>query len=173
MNLPKELMEIIVAQVSKEFENQSRQKRENDKDWRLRNTRYLLRNYRKLKSHCEVTSGEIKDHEDVLQTIYLSSVTEYKVKTIKMMEYVDMMLESYKKYCESRGEAVRRRYAVINSLYLDTSVKDMTQDRIGEIHAVDVRTVRRDEKKAIDEISIYLFGISHLSDLIEEEMSER
>lgn len=172
MNLPKELLESIVEQVSKEFSKTTRIKKEQEKDWRLRNTRYLLVNYRKLQSHCKASLEEIKLHDDILKDIRVNSVAEYKAKTIKMMDYVDMMLKSYESYCKEGGQATNRRWSVFKRKYLDSG--DLpTNSTLANQHGVDERTIRRDESKAIEEFSVYLFGISHLTDLIDEnEMSE-
>lgn len=169
MNLPKELMETIVEEVSKEFAKKDKVKKELEKDWRLRNTRYLLTNYCKLKSHCEITISSIQANSDNLKDIRVGSVEEYKAKTAKMMSYVDMMLKSYQGYCKSAGEASNRRWKVIDHKYLNTAVTP-TNEALSERIGVDERTIRRDEKKAVEEFSVYLFGISHLTDLI--EMSE-
>lgn len=172
MNLPKEILELIVEEVSKEFSKTNKLKKEQEKDWRLRNTRYLLVNYRKLQSHCKASLEELKLHDDVLKDIRVNSVAEYKAKTIKMMDYVDMMLKSYESYCKGAGQATNRRWSVFKRKYLDSGELP-TNSTLAKQHGVDERTIRRDDGKAIEEFSVYLFGISHLTDLIDEnEMSE-
>lgn len=169
MNLPKEWLETIVEEVSKEFSKRDKARNEEQKDRRLRNTEYLLKNYRKLKSHCEIELEHVKKNEEIFEKITVNSVMEYKIKSIKMVDYIDRMLDAYGYYCESQGKSVLRRYQVIKALYI-TPQPDKVPTRLdlAERLNVEERTIRRDEKKAIDEFAVYLFGITHFTDLVEE-----
>lgn len=169
MTLPKELLKLIVKEVSTEFDKQTKKKQQHDRDWRLRNTQYLLKNYRKLKSHCEASLADIKQQDEILLRVHINSVAEYKLKTIELMDYVDLMLDSYERYSLEQGESVQRRFKVLKELYINRSENVRLQRDLAEEFGVEERTIRRDLNKAIDEFSVYLFGAVHLADLIDKD----
>lgn len=164
--LNKKQLEIIAAAVLKEHEKNFGKQVEIKKDWRLRNTKLLLKNYTWLKKHCEEIIETMDDYEEVIfdpQELSLKALMKYKAKTKRMLDYFDATWGSYKAYCASKGDANLRRCQVLEKLYIlpETTKKVALAESLG----LDERTVRRDENKAAQELSIFLFGIDSLTDL--------
>lgn len=133
------------------------------KDWRLRNTELLLKNYRKLKDHCSEIDSEIEEIEGTifeLQELTLESLMQYRYKTAKMLKHVDRMLIAYEWDCGHGSVEEKRRYDVLKWRYL--SEDRLTVKEICENLNVEQGTVYRDTKLAIKEITILLFGLDAL-----------
>jgi hypothetical protein len=164
--LTKGQLEIIVEAVLKEQQKQDNKKKEHKKDWRLRNTKMLLKNYHLLQKHCDEITEDLEAFEEVIfdpEELNLRSLMKYKAKTKKMLDYFDNSWGSYQSYCKNRGSVYSRRCDVLYKLYI--SPNEFTKIKIAELYNMDERTVRRDEKKALEELSVFLFGIDSLSDL--------
>lgn len=165
-NLSKNQLEIIAEAVLKEHQKQMDKKIENKKDWRLRNTKILLKNYHLLHKHCDEIAEDLEAFEEIIfdpEELNLRALMKYKAKTKKMLDYFETSWGSYQSYCKNRGSSYIRRCDVLYKLYI-SSIK-FTKTKIAELYDVDERTVRRDEKKALEELSVFLFGIDSLSDL--------
>lgn len=118
-------------------------------DARYHDVKLLLENYRKLKTHYAKISDE---------SLEVSSLCSLKHKTGLMMEHVDIMLKAYKALCESSDnpDEMRRWQA----LYLRYVADDRTPiDYIASELCIDRRTFFRDVKRAMEELSVLLFGI--------------
>lgn len=135
------------------------------RDKRLRNTALLLKHYHKLKRHCETIVNELEVYEDSVYDPYeinLNTLMKYKTKTAKMLDYFDISFDVYRKHCKDKGESIARRCDVIHKSYiLNPAMKKID---IATLYGVDERTIRRDETKAVEELSIILFGIDSLTD---------
>lgn len=136
-------------------------------DRRLFNTRLLLRNYHNLKVRCEELKemNKIETEDDPFIEIggeYLSvdSLTRSSARTINMMNFIDRMLEFYKKECELQGKEAVRKYDSLMHFYIYDKKK--TYIEIAELHDIDERTVRRDLKEAVYALSVLIFGIDGL-----------
>ena len=71
---------------------------------------------------------------------------------------IDNALELYKHECElSQIDEERRRYRIINKMYIDD--EPMTVEELMEIENVSRDTVYRDMRIATKILSIYLYGI--------------
>ncbi len=138
-------------------------------DKRLYNTKLLLRNYRKLKQHYEsaVTSiGEI-EHDEITGEIdkgfgsndntYIKSILRTRGRTIIIVKHIDRLLNHYRLTAEVGGGNELRKYKVIESMYLEAD--RLTMEQIAEKNNCSVGTVKNDHKKAIEELSVLLFGI--------------
>ena len=88
---------------------------------------------------------------------------KYKAKTKRMLDYFNSTWGSYKQYCTDKGDANLRRCLVLEKLYI--LPEPMKKVELAELLNLDERTIRRDETKATQELSIFLFGIDSLSDL--------
>lgn len=121
-----------------------------------------------LKKHCDQIVPELEEYEEFIfdaSELNIQSMMKYKAKTKKMLDYFDVVLGSYKKYCDISGEAIKRRCNVLIKSYINQSRMKFVD--IAELYGIDERTIRRDEKKAIQELSVFLFGIDSLEDLSE------
>lgn len=164
--LTKHQLEIIAAAVLKEHEEKEKKNQEPKKDWRLRNTKLLLKHYRWLSKHCEEIVEDLDEYEDVIfdpEELNLKALMKYKVKTKRMMNYFDSVWGSYYQHCKNRGRMSQRRADVLYKLYISST--EFKKVEIAEIYGIDESTVRRDESKATKELSIFLFGIDSLNDL--------
>lgn len=165
--LTKHQLEIIAEAVIKQQKKQQEKKTESvEKDWRLRNTKLLLRHYRWLNLHCEELVEDLDGYEEIIfdpEELNLKALMKYKAKTKKMMDYFDATWGSFFAHSKNRGAMAQRRADVLYKLYIsDAEYKKVD---IADIYGVDESTIRRDESKATKELSIFLFGIDSLNDL--------
>lgn len=167
MQLPKELLELIVEEVIKVHIRQDEAKAKERKDWRLRNTELLLKNYRMLRSHCDGATEELNQYDNVFEPheLEIHSLMQYKAKTARMLDFVDTQLKAYRSLCQASGEASDRRFKVVDRQYIDPAHIGKSKKEIAEGLNIDQRTLYRDEKKAFEEISMYLFGFDSIQDL--------
>lgn len=118
-------------------------------DSRYHDVKLLMSNYRKLKLHYANMAGE---------SLEVSALCSLKHKTGLMMEHVDIMLRAYKSLCEaSDNPDEMRRYDALYMRYI-SGEKHKTDD-IAERLGVDRRTFFRDVSKAMEELSVLLFGL--------------
>lgn len=154
-------------------------KKEKDKlqrhDKRLRNTKILLSNYRTLKEHIKYAIYDAKQiieekavdildlmWEDNNSVVFVDSIKRSVGRTIIIMKHIDDMLEIYKHLCmTSNKEEEHRHWTVINALYIDEN--PMTVEEIADIEHVEIRTIYRDVKHAIDKLSSLIFGIDGIN----------
>ena len=165
-NLTDEQLEVIAKAVLKEQKKQEHQKEAKTKDWRLRNTKMLLKNYHILQKHCVEIVEDLEAFEEIIfdpEELNLKALMRYKAKTKKMLDYFDSSWGSYQNYSKLKGGSNVRRCDVLYKVYL--SPIGLKKTDVAELYDIDERTIRRDEKKAIEELSIFLFGIDSLSDL--------
>lgn len=160
MTLTEKDLDGIVKAVGREFERMERKKKKHEHDWRLHNTRLLLKHYRKLQDHCTHAEKVVSEEELDIRKLTLESLLKCRVRTIEMMEYVDDMLEAYKARCMSGLPDKRRRWRVLEARYL--SYAEMTVEDIASMEHIALRTAYDDVEKAIDDLSIYLWGYEAL-----------
>lgn len=137
-------------------------KTESEKE--LRNTKHLLKNYRLLENHANVEIPTLKD--DVPLSKYelsLYSLLGYRARSKEMIQFINKILDEYKKLCINGTPEQRRRYKVIELLYVTSP--SITRVKLCERFNVDESTIRRDEKRAIEELSVMIFGIDALNDV--------
>jgi len=166
--ITKEVIDEISTAVVKKIEVERKRKMKADKDWKLRNTKLLLKNYHILKDHCRELTEEMEAYADSIFDPYdieLQSIMASKAKTRQMVWYIDEMLKSYSQYASKAGEATMRRFNVMFSFHIHRK----SYETIASDMNVSDRTVRRDLVDARKEFSVFLFGIFAIEDLNEEE----
>lgn len=143
--------------------------KKNTYDKRLYNTKLLLRNYRKLKQHYDsaVSSIDEIEHDEVTNEIiegfgtnsptYIKSILRTKGRTIVIVKHIDRLIGHYKITSMTSGGEELRRFNVIDGLYL--SDDKVSMEILAEINNCSLSTVKRDHSKAIEELSVLLFGI--------------
>ncbi|AYM03585.1 hypothetical protein D8911_11545 [Levilactobacillus brevis] len=137
-------------------------KSESEKE--LRNTKELLKNYRFLENHLDVALPKIDDDTPLSQyELSLISLLGYRARSKEMLVFVNQILERYKNLCLEGTPEQRRRYLVIRELYINGP--GITRVKLAERFSCDEKTIRRDERRAIDELSVMIFGIDGLNDL--------
>lgn len=148
----------------KEQERQSKLK----KDRRLRNTKLLLRNYRKFKVHCEENLSEIEALMDFdsfeyldVEELAIEAIIKNKARTAAMVKYIDRMLEVYRIMSEKSNKPEDlRRFKILYDLYISDDEK--TVEELSECHNIEKRSVYRDCNKACEALSSLIFGVDGL-----------
>ncbi len=145
-----ELADMISDKVIKHQDG----KRKRLKDNAYHNTRLLLRNYDKLKKHCEIVDEQTVEDLGTLWSDWrfdINSLLEHKAKTAKLMRHVDKALIALKAINEDDYKLIKRKYLTPNVLTDDIE--------IAIEFGIDRTTVVRRLKKSCEELSILLFGI--------------
>ena len=169
--------ETATQKTLEEWERQKRIQVKARHDWRLRNTRLLLKNYRVLKSHCNNSvcnlqqAAGVENAVDILDAlnkcsgdVYIESIKNSVIKTSVIITHIDEMSEIYKIYCErSCKDEDKRRYRMLSAAYLEKDKK--TIDDICKQETIDRRTYFRDINDAVDKLSALIFGLDGLSDM--------
>lgn len=139
------------------------------RDRRLRNTKKLLENYRQLKKHAEtaVYSSMQEEVEQIINEMWdphnrseqiIFSIKTSATKTRIILAHVDAELEQYKNLCYSSPDRLLRdRADALFARYIDEDEKSVNQ--IARDLHVDRRTAQRYIKKALDDVSAFMFGI--------------
>ena len=164
--LTKEQLELISKTVMKEHSKASQRSKKEKRDWRLRNTRLLLNNYRKLKVHCDGIVSDLIEYQEMVfdpNGLQLGTLMQYKAKTAKILNYFDVIFKVYGELSKRDGYAAERRYKIVRRLYMDEHVS--TAVELADFYNIDRSTVFRDVTKCIEELSIMLFGIDSFEDL--------
>ena len=167
--LSKEQLEVISKTVIKEHNKASQRVRKEKRDWRLRNTALLLKNHRLLSKHCEGIVADLEVYREMVfdpNGLKLDTLMQYKAKTAKIMLYFNTTYGTYRDYAKTGGEACYRRFKILDSLYVNGDKPTIVE--LAERYNVDKRTVHRDINKAIDELSVLLFGFDSLSELSDD-----
>lgn len=159
-----------------EYIRKEKEKRRKSRyDRRLRNTKLLLREYRKLKSYCQDAIYSTKQLEgnaiDILDEIdgseydnvlYIDSIKKSKDRTLVIIEHINKMIDIFRYYSEaSKRPEETRRFHVVYDMYIGNEEK--TAEEIAERYAIEQRTVYRDINKAAETLSALIFGIDGLN----------
>ena len=170
-----EAVKIGVREAINYIKQQEYQKTTKRYDRRLRNTGLLLKNYRKLKIHNKETERSMKEIKnenaiDILDDIesindeeqYIQSISRTKKRTNIILRHIDKMLKYYKAILECENDNKVRGYKIIYRLYiqqLGEREKTPTYESVAEEFNISERTVSRDVKEAIKDLSGLFFGI--------------
>ncbi|MFY4480774.1 hypothetical protein ACJ8LO_09450 [Latilactobacillus sakei] len=164
--LDKEQLEMLAGAV---FKQQHKAKRK-ERDRRLRNTKMLLQNYRRLKTHIEIEPGNeeltMNYETESGEIIRFDELNKYHAKSRALIKYLDNILAAYKIECKQGDDSDWRRYNVIDKLYLSTS--KMSLSEIATIYDKDRSTIDRDKRRGINDISVMLYGMDALNDVLEK-----
>ena len=173
IEVTKQVIDEISKSVSKQLVSEQVKKQKYDRDWRLRNTKLLLKNYHILKEHCHKLHDEIESYEDSVfdpEDIEIKSIMASKAKTRRMVWYIDEMLLAYDRYACKAGDVAKRRYQALYHYYIKPNRANY--DDLSEILSVSYITARRTLDDARKEFSIFLFGIFAIEDLDQDIMSK-
>lgn len=159
----KELGFIISSNLNKERIKEKKAFKQNA----FHNTKMLLTNYHKLKTHSAIVDEQLEEDKDTFwnhEWLSLNMLMQNKARTVKLMKHVDNALIAYKAICrESSASDESRRYEILRMKYLDNVKK--SDQLIADRYDVDRTTIVRNVKDAIDDISIILFGIDMIDEL--------
>jgi DNA-binding CsgD family transcriptional regulator len=159
--ITKTAIQTVIEHLEKEKSRQEKSKR----DWRLRNTKLLLKNYRGLVKHCEDFQSDISalDQADALdefnsEEFAVESIRRSKKRTLAMVKFMQQMILAYKIMCETSSQPEDlRRYEVVQAMYI--SEKKMTAEQIAKFQKIEVRTVYNDINNACKALSVLIFGV--------------
>lgn len=170
----KDAVRIGVREGIKYIKDQEYYRTKKRYDRRLRNTRLLLKHYRSLKVHNKITNSTInsvyKDNAiDILDDIeaindeeqYIQALSRTKIRTLIIVGHINKAMSYYEAICESEGKVKERRYDIIKYIYMDPTKDDLTPtyEEAAEHFNLNLRTVGRDIRCAIEDLSILFFGI--------------
>lgn len=176
-----------IVRGMKEIEKINDERKQKMYDARKYNTELLLKNYRNFKKHISdsvYSSEQVKklakekeeykiDFDEPMDDTYIKSILKSKMTTGILLEQIDIFLNYYQIRCKnSKREEIRRRGRVIELLYIkDLEDEEMisagiekaiTFEDIADMLYISTKTVNRDRKAAIKELSVLLFGIEGL-----------
>ena len=164
----------------KEYDLKQKNKMKIKYDKRLRNTRLLLKNYRSFVEHCNNAKYSVENpikkeisknnltvqlFDDLYNlqddAFVVSSILKSKEKTKIILDHINMCLEFFEqKAIKTNNQEMIRRYNVIDNLYI--KAKPMSFEQTAEQEHISTKTVNRDKNKAIQELSVLIFGIDGL-----------
>ncbi len=182
-DIGKDLLSIIeksveagISEGMSRIEKQQEERKRNIYDTRKYNTELLLKNYRNFKKHIDKSVYSSNRVEKLLEEkkryeiqfdkpmdeTYIKSIIKSKTITAVLLEQIDTFLEYYFIKCyASKREEERRKARVIELLYLDDK-KRWTFEEVSDKLHISTKTVNRDRKTAIKELSALFFGIEGL-----------
>ena len=164
-HLTKEQLTVISQAVKSELDKDQKRKAKELKDYRLRNTTLLVKNYRMLRVHCDTIVEDLEVYEDSVydpQELTLNTLMKYKARTAKMLDYFDSIFRAYHELAERDTEMMLRRWKTVYQMYVGSDKH--TAFDMAEYYGVDERTVYRYLNKAFDELSTLLWGITSFDD---------
>lgn len=181
-DIGQDILEIIEKSVESgisegmlRIEKQQEERKRSIYDTRRYNTELLLKNYRNLEHHIDnsvYSSNRVEklleekkkfeiEFDKPMDDTYIKSIIKSKTVTAVLMEQINTFLKYYKIKCmNSKREEERRRAQVIELLYLRE--KRWTYEEIADSLHTSTKTVNRDRKTAIKELSALFFGIEGL-----------
>lgn len=142
-------------------------------DIKFKNTKLLIKNYRKFVKACEqatVSEKELESAtvEEILDKLYCSAYDEVTVvqsilaskkRTEIILTHIKRIVNFYIFEADnSKNDEKRRKAHVLNDLYIKGKDKPKISDMSEKYH-VGERQIHRDARSAIEEISILMFGI--------------
>ena len=163
----------IASQVAIEkYQKAVEKHRKEAKDRRLHNTKLLLERYRAFVVHSESAVYDAAQVEDDMdfdslldlmdcgsKPVVAESVRDSVARTRILVHHIDWMLGYFKARCEnSRKPEEARRYRVIEKMYLVEEDQQMTAQEIADEEHVDVSTIYKDQRAAIQQLSAMIFG---------------
>lgn len=157
--------ETAVQKALEFLEKEKQRQQKSKRDRRLRNTKLLLRNYRKFKIHCQDNMSELEELKDPDSLEYLDtddlmieSIIQNKERTAAMLKYIDRMIQVYQILSEksTKPEALRQ-YKVLYDFYISKDEKSI--EDISDCHNINKRTFYRDLNKSCESLSTLIFGI--------------
>lgn len=166
VKLTEDVVEAISQSIIKRILQGEEKQKKRERDWRLRNTKLLLKNYHILKEHCQKVSNELEAYEESVfdpEDIEIKSIMASKAKTRRMVLYIDEMILAYERYAMKSGDAAKRRYRALVHYYIHSNKPNY--DDLSELLNVSQATARRDVEDARKEFSIFLFGLFAIEDL--------
>ena len=155
--------QVAIMAAEQTIKKYTMQETKKKKDYRFRNTKLLLKNYNSLNAHLENTKDDIKEINNIINDderelsirdeLYIKSIRQSKFRTLIMLTHIDFAMDQLKKKMKDKDQY--DKYRVIEEIYINNRTYERTAEELNCGNA----TVRRWEKEATNELSIFLFGI--------------
>lgn len=141
---------------------------------RLRNTKLLLREYRKLKAFSEncvykkpkESAVQILDEIDNFEyedELFVDAIKKSKERTVIIVSHIDRMLDVYKTICEQgTKDEHKRKYHVLKHYYLVPEEEKKTVDDLTKELFVGRQTIYNDIDDAARYLTSLVFGVDGL-----------
>lgn len=116
--------------------------------------------------HCKGIANDVKEYEDIVYDpggLNLHILMRYKTRILQLLNYFKSIFKAYKELSNRQGEATARRSGIVDRMY--NSTKKVTAHELALEYNIDRSTVFRDVNKAIESLSIMLWGIDSFDDL--------
>ena len=154
-------------------ENEKRLKEKITYDIKLKNTRLLLKNYRKFVNFCKQATFSGKELEsatveELLDKIYCSAYDEVtivqgilssKKRTEIIMTHIKKIINFYIFDAnDSKNDEKCRRANILNDLYIKDK-KQPAMSVLAKKYHISERQVHRDKNIAIEEVAVMMFGV--------------
>lgn len=162
-----------------EYEKTKAHSKKEQTDKRLRNTKLLMKNYRKFadyNSHAIYETAQICqacDNDALFDLAGISPGDKFHVESIRngvattriIVEHIDTMLDVYKSRCEKSPKAEKqRRWRVLNAMYL--SDEELSPAEISENEHISMSQFYDDINNACEDLTPLFFGLD-LTELFE------
>lgn len=172
------ITKIASAAAISEFEKIRAQSRQEKTDKRLRNTKLLMKDYRKV---MKFNSNGIYETAQLCQSFEndalfslagISPSDHFRVESIRnnvaitriIVEHINTMLDVYKSMCEKSPKPEKqRRWRVLQAMYL--SSEEISPAEISEKEHISVSLVYEDINNACKDLTPLLFGLD-LTELV-------
>lgn len=150
--------------VKEAIREYDKEKRMSQRDKRLHNTRLLMKNYNRLKEHVENVNDDIEkanekiklDFDSKDDEIWITSIIRTKLRTMKMMAYIDSALKilenKFNQDCEDY------KYKAFKFHYMGNK----TNEEIQEILGCGKNSPKKWSDSVMEELSLLLWGIEAL-----------
>jgi hypothetical protein len=154
--------EVATTAAAEYLDRERQRQHKKNHDWRLRNTKLLLRHYRDFVEHSEKIELSLEEETEAMEDLYSDELTVEAIKrskhrTLAMVRFMQRMLEVYRISCEKGNDEELRQFKIVYAMYI-AGVK-MTAEEIAKCHFIDRRTVFRDVNKACETLSVLIFGV--------------
>lgn len=162
-----------IKQGLEQARNEKKLKEKITYDTKLKNTRLLLKNYRKFISACKqatFTEKELESAtvEEILDKLFCQSYDEVTVvqsilaskkRTEIILTHIKRIIKFYLYEADqSKNEEKKRKAHILNDLYVVGEYKPKI-NMMSEKYHISERQIRRDANSAIEEIAVLMFGI--------------
>lgn len=165
---------IGAKEALKIFEQERKKEQMKRADWRLRNTKLLLRNYRMLKEHAENSVfGRTQMEEsalDILESmmsmydneVIIESIKRSATRTAVIVSHIETMFGLYEAYCGNapNRDIEMRRYEVVWDMYMANNT--LSAKEIAEKQHMSKDNVYADLRVATERLTALIFGVDGL-----------
>lgn len=162
-----------VRQGIEQYKNEEKLKEKITYDIKIKNTRLLLKNYRRFKKACIQAVVTEKDLEsatvdEILDKLYcttydevtvVQSILTSKKRTEIIMSHIKKIINFYIFDADnSKNDEKSRRAHILEDLYIKGK-KQPSMSVLANRYHISERQVHRDKNIAIEEIAVFMFGI--------------